>query len=331
MARTRAHRRRQSLRVAVALLVTLLVVVFGHEVSRSAHLENSARLSEDLSFAQLATTLINHENTFDFQLNQLLTSGAQLSRVDFALRLSELAQDLTFWREVATQMKTPVLTPSLNVLLSNDTLMRVNDYDNLLSYIAVALALPVPVNALAPRSLGEVQKSLLSTAANWGEARHQLAHSPGHVTLSPLTNLSAVLNMPQVVNALAATPSVAISRAIEISAIEVQPAPFPAPAQDLVLAPTNSVQVQVSISNLREISQPVSLVMTFTPSTGSSQQVTQTQTLSALTSFAFPRHIFSVFPGERGTLSVTLNAVPSSAQLLHNRTYRVSVSTSGPG
>jgi hypothetical protein len=91
------------------------------------------------------------------------------------------------------------------------------------------------------------------------------------------------------------------------------------------------MQVQVSVSNLREITQPVSLSMVFTPSGGAPQQVIDAHTLAPLTSFAFAGHTFSVFPGEKGTLGVTLNGVPVSAGLLHSRTYSVSVSPSATG
>ncbi len=317
--------------MVVALIVTFVVLVFGREVSRSAHQETSARLSENLSFAQLADTLLGQEDTFDVNLANLLTTGGQLSRVDFAVQLSELTQDLSVWRDVAGQLRTPTLTPNLNVTLAADTLTRVSDYDVILAYVAQGLSLSGPSTPPAAPSLAVAQSSLLATSASWGSERHFLASAPGHVTLTALSHASAELNVPQYVQTLAAAPSLAATRSIVIAAVQVQPAPFPAPALSLELAPTTTMQVQVSVSNLREILQPVMLTMVFTPLAGSVQQISSTQTLAPLTSFAFASHTFSVFPGERGNLSVTLNGVPASAGLLHSRTYAVNVSASALG
>jgi hypothetical protein len=331
VARTRAQRRRQSLRIVVAIVITFVLLVFGREVSRSAHQENSARLSENLSFASLATNLLGQENSFDTRLATLLGSGSQLSRTAFSVQLSELTQELSSWRAVAGLVKSPLLTPDLNLTLADDTMTRVADYDEVLAYVAQALSLSGPATSASVPTLGAAQLSLAQTAATWGADRHLLASAPGHVTLMALTTNTATLNVPQDVTTLASAPSLAATRAIVISAIQVQPAPFPAPALTLVLAPTTVMQVQVAVSNLREIVQPVSLSLVLTAASGSTQQVTMTQTLSPGTSFAFPNHLFSVFEGEKATLTVTLNGVPAASDLTHQRTYSVSVSPSGLG
>ena len=315
----------------MALVVTFVVLVFGREVSRSAHQETSARLSENLSFAQMAGTLLSQENTFDANVVGLLTTGNHLSRVTFAVQLSQLTQELAAWRDVATQIKTPVLSPDLNVTLAHETLTRVSDYDVVLAFVARALNLAGPSTPSSALSLSAAQSSLLATSASWGGERHLLASAPGHVTLITLRHASADLNVPQYAQTLVAAPSLAATRAIVIAAIQVQPAPFPAPALNLELTPTPTMQVQVSVSNQREILQPVTLSMVFIPSAGSAQQVNETQTLSPLTSFAFVSYTFSVFPGEKGTLRVTVNGVPASAGLLHSRTYAVSVSSAAIG
>lgn len=315
----------------MALIVTFVVLVFGHEVSRSAHQETSARLSENLNFAQLAGTLLGQENAFDTNLASLLTGGTHLNRVTFAVQLSELTQQLSAWRDVASQIKTPALSPNLNATLAADTLTRASDYQVILAYVAQALNLAGPSTPPGAPSLGAAQSSLLATAASWGSERHLLASAPGQVTLVALSHASAVLNVPHYVQTLATAPTLLATRAIVIAAIQVQPAPFPSPPLSLELAPTTSMQVQVSVSNQREILQPVTLSMVFTPRTGSVQQITMTQTLAPLTSFAFASNNFVVFPGETGTLSVTVNGVPAAAGLLHNRTYSVSVSSAAAG
>ena len=273
----------------------------------------------------MATTILNQENSFDVRLAALLTTGTSLSRINFAVQMAQLTQDLTLWRNEAQLLKSPVLSPSLNVTLANDTLARVSDYDTVLSYLAQALSLTGPATAPGSPSLGAAQLSLSATAASWGADRHLLASAPGNVTLTALTHISAALDIPQYVVNLSSAPNLAPSRAIVISAIQVQPAPFPAAAQTLALAPTTSMQVQVAVSNLREILQPVTLTMVLTPLNRPAQTITLTQTLSPTSSFAFAMQTFTVFPGEKGTLSVTLNGVPAGSTLSHNRTYALSV------
>ncbi|MBW4029819.1 MAG: hypothetical protein HIU57_03965 [Acidobacteria bacterium] len=330
MVRTRTHRRRQSLRVVVALVLTFVVLIFAREVSRAAHRESSTRQSENLNFSAMATTLLGQENSFDGRLATLLGTGAQLTRTNFAVQLSQLTQELSSWRDVANIMRSPVLSPGLNVTLSDDTLTRVSDYETVLAYVAHALDLNGPA-ASSPLSLGAAQLSLAQTAATWGTSRHLLANAPGHVTLTALTHVTAQLNVPQDVATLVSSANLAATRAIVISAIKVQPAPFPAPALTLLIAPTTSFQVQVAVSNLREIVQPVSLTMALTPAQGVVQRVTMTQTLSPNSSFAFVSQNFRVSPGERATLTVSLDGVPASSALTHSRTYAVSISPSGSG
>ena len=315
----------------VALLVTFLVVVFAREVTRAAHQEHSARQGENLSFAAMAATLLGQENSFDSHLATLLSSGSNLSRVAVAEQLSQLTQDLGAWRDEASLLRTPVLAPPLNLTLSAETEARAADYATIVSYVAHALQLNGPAVTNPSLSLGAAQLSLLATAATWGAARHELEYAPGAVTLAALSVASARLNVPQDVTVLASSANLSATRAIEISAVQVQPAPFPAPSHTLLLAPTTTLEVQVSVSNLREILQPVSLTMTLTSSTGAVQGANATQTLSPLSSYAFASHVFSVAPGEKGTLSLSLNGVPGSALLVHNRTYVVRISPSGLG
>lgn len=279
----------------------------------------------------MAIGLLTQENSFDAQLASLLTTGSQLSRTAFALQLSQLTQDLTSWRDVAGLMKTPVLSPHLNVTLAQDTLRRASDFDTILAYLAQGLSLNGPSTSASAPTLGEAQSSLSATAASWGAWRHELSRAPGHVTLMALTNLSARLNIPQYVQTLAAASNLAATRAVVIAAIQVQPAPFPALAGTLLLAPTTTMQVQVAVSNLRVIIQPVTVSMVLTPQGGPAQRTTLAHTLAPTTSFAFESHTFSVFPGEKGTFSVTLNGVPGASGLMHRRTYVLNVSPSGLG
>jgi hypothetical protein len=313
------------------LLVVLALIAFGSEVSRAAHRATSARRSENLSFATIATTVLDQENSFDAQLASLLSSGSNLTRVAFAVQLSDLSQDLSQWRDDVQLLKVPVLSPALNLTLADETATRVTDFDTVLNYVAQALDLSGPDLPLGAPTLGEAQLSLSTTAASWGEQRHELATAPGAVTLMALTDVSARLSVPQDVSVLATALNLAPTRAIVISAIQVQPAPFPAAKLQLLLEPTTTFQVQVAVTNLREIVQAVTLTLILTSSTGHVEHASMSHTLSPLSSYAFDAHTFAVTPGEKGTLSVTLNGVPASATLLHQRTYQVSVSPSVTG
>ena len=317
--------------MVVALAVTFVVLVFSREVSRSAHLENSARLSENLSFGAVATTLLTQENAFDAQLASLLTTGSRLSRTAFDVQLSQLSQDLTSWSNTAGLLKAPTLSPQLNVTLAHDTITRVSDFETVLTFIKDQMGLGATTASMLVPSLGEAQLSLSATAASWGTLRHELSRATGHVTLMSLTNVSARLNIPRYVQTLLAAPHLSVSRAIVIAAVQVQPAPFPAPPLTLLLPPVTTMQVQIAVSNLRVISQPVTLSMVLTPLGGPAQTVTMAHTLLPLASFAFDSQTFNVFSGEKGTFSVTLNGVPATSNLLHSRTYELSVSASGLG
>ena len=319
------------MRIALALVVTFILLVFSREVSRAAHQENAARQSENLSFGVMATNLLIQENDLDAQMAGLLTTGSHLSRTAFALQLSQLAQAVASWRDAAGLMKTPVLSPSLNVTLARDTLRRANAYDTILADVAQGLSLVGPAASAPAPSLGRAQLSLLATAASWGSLRHELSHSPGHVTLGVLSDASARLNIPQYLQTLAAAPALAPTRDFVIGAVQVQPAPFPAPVGTLMLAPTTTMQVQVAVSNLRVIAQPVVVSMVLTPRQGPAQRVTLTSTVAPTSSFAFDSHRFAVFPGEQANFSITLEGDPAAVTLVHRRNYLLIVAPLGLG
>ncbi len=311
-------------RLSLALAVTLVVVVLGRQVAHYAHQATSARGSENASFVSLATVLLTQENSLDGDLATLLTTGSRLSRVSFATDLGAMEQEVSSWGALAVQLRSPELTPSLNETLADETLARVRDYQRVLATVAAGLVLSGPA-ADPALTLGLAQLSLAATAASWGHERHELAAQPGGVTLAALTARSARLPVPGLVQALASSTNLAATRAVQIAAVQAQPAPLPAPRQVMELTPTSTLQIEVSVSNLREILQPVTMTMAFTPVGGSTQRVSQTQTLSPLTSYAFASHVFVVHPGEKGTLTIALNGIPAAAGLAHQRVYAVSV------
>ena len=182
MARSRTHRRRRWLRLAAVVVVVAVIVGFWSDVSSIAHHQTSAQRTENLSFATLAGNLITQENAVDRRLATLLSSGADLTRVAFAADVASLEQQISQWRDLADQLRTPVLSPSLNLTLSQETISRALDMDVVLADVTTALELSGP-RVSGGLSLGRAQLSLASTAASWGAQRHELASAPGAVTL----------------------------------------------------------------------------------------------------------------------------------------------------
>ncbi|MGP8009102.1 MAG: hypothetical protein ACLPKZ_02455, partial [Acidimicrobiales bacterium] len=172
MARTRAQRRRRTLLITLALVVTLIVLVFARDVSRSAHGAITARRSENRSFGALANALIEQENAFDGRLHALLTQGGSLRRDVFAARLDQLDEQLPSWLNAADQLRRPVLSHDVNDELDLITQERVAAYETLLGDIAHALALPWGTSYTP--SLVNPATSLIATSESWNVDRFAL-------------------------------------------------------------------------------------------------------------------------------------------------------------
>ena len=331
MARTRAQRRRQTLYLIIGVAVTVLVLLFARDVTRSAHGAIGPRRSENRSFAGLTNNLIGQQNAFDSRLSYLLADGATLTRSVFAARLDQLGQSLPNWLVQAEQLRRPQLAHGINDVVAEMTVDRVDAYETLLDNVASALTLPSPVTATT--AVTDPELVLIQTSQQWGTDRFALAREPGRVTLAPLTTLSATYVKDNGLLGLASAPNLVLTRGIGIAAVRVAPTPLPSSHGQLVLPPASSIRVGVSVVNAVYVVQPVSLQVTFVPSNGPSKGRAINQvmrvTMGPLSSYAFVPTPIATAPSERGTLTIVVRGAPAAPAMSRSRVYEVTMSPSG--
>jgi len=321
--------------LTVALAATLVVLVFARDISRSAHDSLSPRRSENRTFASMGNVLLGQQDAFDGHLTYLLTNGATLTRPVFAARLSQLDEQLPQWLIEANQIRRPRLAHDINDVLGLVSETRVDAYQSLLASIALALALPwhssAPVDTVV--STAQAQAALRATGAQWNRARFGLRHEPGRASLLALSDFSALLDFTSALSTLAHSSSLAVTRGIGVSAVSVTPAPLPAPIGELLLPPTSSLRVGVTVSNASYVKQPVSLTYLLTPINhlGVSIRRTMTATLGPLSSYAFVAPPLTSVANERATLTITVAGAPSGPAMSRLRRYTVVISPSGNG
>jgi hypothetical protein len=263
VARTRAQRRRRTLLISIALVVTLIVLVFARDVSRAGHGAITARRSENRSFAALANTLLSGENLFDGRLDRLLVQGGSLSRVVFAARLEQLNEQLPAWSVAADQLRTPKLAHDVNATLDELTQSRVTAYQSLLADVARTLSLPW--STVSTQSSARAAATLIATSVRWNHDRYALAKEPGTVRLLATSAVSAQYVAQHGTSDLTQSSSLRLVRAISIAALRVVPAPLPAATGVMLLPPVTSVQLGVSVLNASYDEQPVVLTIQVTP------------------------------------------------------------------
>jgi hypothetical protein len=330
VARTRAQRRRHSLFITIALVVTFVVLVFARDVSRSAHGAITNQRSENRSFAGLANALIVQENNFDLRLTRLLQNGASMTRPVFDARLDQLDQQLAYWTTSAQLLRRPKLAHDVNDTIADMTDTRVDDYQEIFATIDRTLKLP----ASSPRADGapaDPAHSLYVTALKWNQERFALRHDPGSVRLDALTLSGAKLLMSSGLTELTSSTSLAVVRGIGIAAVSVVPAPLPAMHGVLLLPPVSSITLGVSVVNTGFVEQDVTLEVTMSPSNGplpARRQIFHVD-LAPLQSFAFTPQVIAVVPSERAILNIRLTGAPASVSLPLSKRYRVEMSPPG--
>ena len=331
MARTRAQRRRHSLFLTIALVVTLVVLVFARDVARSAHGAITNQRSENRSFAGLANTLLVQENNFDTRVARLLQSGATLSRPIFDARLNQLDQQLSYWSTSADLLRRPKLAHDINDKIADMTDTRVDDYEEIFATIARSLKLPAPSSSADGTPSSDPAHSLYVTALKWNQDRFALRHEPGTVRLDALTLSSAKLFTSSGVTGLTSSPSLAVVRGIGIAAVSVSPAPLPATKGVLLLPPVLMITLGVSIVNTGFVEQGVTLEVTMSPSNGPLPALRQIfhVGLAPLQSYAFAPQVIAVVSSERATLNIRITGAPASAGLTRSKRYRVKLSPPG--
>lgn len=331
MARTRAQRRRQSLYLSIALALTLLVLLFAHDVAHSAHQAIGPRRSENRTFGSLANSLIGQENLFDSHLSYLLEHGTTLSRPIFAARLAQLREELPLWATEAEQLRRPTLAHDVNNVMVNLTESRINAYRSLLWNIANSLTLPWPAPPTSLAATTGPAQTLITSSQQWGLARYSLVKEPGLATLLPLTTLSATFDRTTGLAALQTSPSLALVRGIGIAAVGVSPSPLPAARGVLLLPPGTSMHIGVSVRNVGFADQPVRFRMTLTPLHGVVQTQSFFTTIGPLQAYAFSSAPFRTSPSERATLVLTLVGAKAGPNMTRSRTYQLTMSPSGNG
>lgn len=331
MARTRAQRRRHSLFLTIALVVTLVVLIFARDIARSAHGAITNQRSENRSFAGLANALIVQENNFDLRMARLLQSGATLSRPVFDARLNQLDQQLSYWSTSADLLRRPKLAHDLNDKIADMTDTRVNDYEEIFATIARSLTLPAPSPSADGTSSSNPAHSLYVTALKWNQDRFALRHEPGTVRLDALTLSSAKLFTSRGVSALTSSSSLAVVRGIGIAAVSVSPAPLPATKGVLLLPPVTTLTLGVSIVNTGFVEQGVTLEVTMSPSNGplpAQRQIFHVE-LAPLQAYAFTPQAIAVVSSERAILNIRITGAAASAGLTRSKRYRVEMSPHG--
>ncbi len=319
----------------MAVIATLLVLLFARDISRAGHGATSPRRSENESFAALSNVMISQENALDTRLSYLLVHGGSLSRQVFAARMAQLQQQLPMLQTEGSRLRRPLLKHNINDTIAQLTEQRIDDYQFLLSAVAANLSMPwaTPSNVTPGLSVATAQASLLATSQQWNLARRGLLLEPGHVSLLATTSAVAHLDFAAVMSRLSQSPSLTLTRGIGISAVSVSPAALPAPTGEILLPPTNAVHLGVTVSNASYATQPVTLTIVLTPAgaSGVTQRQSMSVTLRPLASYAFVPKILNIAASEHATLTLSLAGAPSGPAMVRSRRYTVVVSPSGNG
>lgn len=317
--------------ITLALVITLLILVFARDVSRSAHGAINERRSENRSFAALANGLIAQENAFDSRLHRLLSQGESLRRVVFAARLYQLSEQLPAWSSEAALLEEPVLAHRVNETFSELTDERVAAYQTMLGDVADALGLPWKVTPL--ERVTNPAATLVATSERWNVARFALAKEPGRVRLDATTIASARYFQRRATRDLTASRSLALVRAISIAALRVSPSPLPASHGILLLPPVSRVELGVSVLNASYDLQPVILVIRVTPTNhlGEPYAETMRATLGPDEAYAFVPKTLTTAPGERAGVVISVTGARAAAGKVTSEHYRLEMSPSGNG
>lgn len=321
MARSRARRRRYSVLLVVAVVLTVLVLGFAEDVSRAAHQAVGPRRSENRSFAQLANDLVGQENQVDARFVYLVTHGGSLSRPVFAGRLTQLANQLPQWSTEAQLLRRPILAHHVNRTIAQVTESLVDGYTTLFAAVAHALTLPWPPSTTG--SASAAQGSLRAAASQWNVARWSLIHEPGTVTLDALDTASARLSLSATLAALASSPTLALRRAVSVAALQVVPAPLPSTVGRLLLPSTGDLRLGVVARNEAYVVQPCVLSVSLAAGAAPAQREATRLTLGPLGSYAWVPTPLRVHAGEHATLTVRVSGADGGGTA--TRTYAVVV------
>lgn len=317
--------------ISLALIITLIVLVFARDVSRSAHGAITERRSENKSFAALANALIGQENVFDRRFDGLVTRGDTLRRTVFDARLSQLNDELPGWLTEASLLRSPSLAHKVNETFYELTSERADAYEALIAEIADALGLPWTTTS--DQHVTDPTATLISTSTRWSSARFALAKEPGRMKLDGTTSHAAAYLAAHGLSALLSSPSLALVRAISIAAIRVSPAPLPSSPGVLLLPPVTTVEFGVSVLNASYDDQPVTLIITVTPANPRRKAYAARMhaTLGPLEAYAFVPPLLTTAASERAEVVITVSGARAAAGKVTREDYRLEMSPSGNG
>jgi hypothetical protein len=315
--------------ITLALVITLIVLVFARDVSRSAHGAITERRSENKSFAALANGLIVEENEFDARLDRLLTQGTALRRTVFAARLYQLNDVLPAWITDAELLREPVLSHKVNDTLYQLTSERVAAYQTILEGVAHALSLPWSTSPT--EHVANPGATIVDTSARWNIARFALLKEPGRVHLVASTSHSASYFEHRGTSELVSAPSLVLVRAISIVAVHVNPAPLPAAHGVLLLPPVTTVELGVSVLNASYDEQPITLSIRVTPVNHRGQPFFERMraTLGPLQAYAFVPSALTTAASERAGVVISVTGARAAVGKVTTEHYRIEMSPSG--
>jgi hypothetical protein len=315
--------------ISLLVIITLMVLVFARDVSRSAHGAITERRSENRSFAALTNGLIVQENQFDARLDRLLSQGDALRRTTFAARLYQLNDELGGWVTDADLLRDPVLSHHINQTLYELTTERVAAYQALLGEIARALTLPW--NTTPIETVVDPAATLVNTSKQWNLARFALAKEPGRVHLDATTAHGATYFKQRGTYALSSSRSLELVRAIAIVAVHVTPAPLPASPGVLLLPPVSVVGLGISVLNVSYDEQPITLSIRVTPTNHRGQPFFERMrvTLGPLEAYAFVPDDLATAASERAGVIITVAGARAAVGKVTTEHYRLEMSPSG--
>ena len=315
--------------ISLALVVTLIILVFARDVSRSGHDAITARRSENRSFAALANALVLQENAFDGRLYQLLSHGGSLDRAVFAARLNQLDDQLAYWSTAADQLRRPILSHDVNDEFDLLTQERVTGYQTLLGDIARDLDLPW--NASASTEIANPASSLIATSERWNVDRFALRKEPGTVRLDATSAESAQYFFTNGANVLLESKSLRLVRAVDIAAVRVSPSPLPAKAGVWLLPPVTSVQFGVTVVNDSYDSQPVTFTIQviLLNNRGVALSQRMSTTLGPMGAYAFVPRVLTTAPSEQARVILRVVGARAALGKLTTEEIRLEMSPSG--
>jgi hypothetical protein len=309
--------------VTVVVFVAFSGVAFFHEATTAAKNAVGPQRTRDVMFAAVGNGLIEQTNAFDAHLTYLLEVGALLTRADFAARLDQLALELPNLASQVDLLEQPSVAHGVNTQLMAILNHRLQLWRDLIGTLRLDLALPLEGTAPIRHSTQALSSELRATQQSWNHVRHELRHSPGHVTLRALRNRSGEFLAQQGIAELTGSSMLHLVRGIGIAAISLRPNPLPQTSSWLTVPTTNDIYIGVSVSNAAYDTQPVTLRVTLTPLNGRGRVHTfeQSVVLGPDRSFAFSPPPLGVKSNEEARLIVQVTGAPAGGDLQTVRRY----------